>query len=44
MNNKDIHLDLLRKLEENPEYSQREISQEIGVSLGKINYPKEKQK
>ena len=38
MNNKDIHLDLLRKLELNPAYTQRELSQELGVSLGKINY------
>ena len=38
VNNKDIHLDLLRKLESNPEYTQRELSQEMGVSLGKINY------
>ena len=38
MNKKDIHLDLLRKLEINPEYTQRELSQEMGVSLGKINY------
>ena len=38
MNNKDIHLDLLRKLEANPELTQRELSQEMGVSLGKVNY------
>ena len=38
MNNKDIHLKLLRKLEVNPKYTQRELSQEMGVSLGKINY------
>ena len=38
MNHKDIHLDLLRKLEANPEYTQRELSQEVGVSLGKVNY------
>ena len=38
MNKKDIHLDLLRKLEVNPEYTQRKLSQEMGVSLGKINY------
>ena len=38
MNNKDIHLDLLRKLESNPKYTQRELSQEMGVSLGKVNY------
>ena len=38
MNKKDIHLDLLRKLEVKPEYTQRELSQEMGVSLGKVNY------
>jgi len=38
MNQKDISLDLLRKLESNPEYTQRELSQEMGVSLGKVNY------
>jgi DNA-binding Lrp family transcriptional regulator len=38
MNQKDIRLDLLRKLESNPEYTQRELSLEIGVSLGKVNY------
>ena len=38
MNKEDIHLDLLRKLEANPEYTQRELSQEMEVSLGKINY------
>ena len=35
---KEIHLDLLRKLESNPELTQRELSKEMGVSLGKINY------
>ena len=38
MNKQDIRLDLLRRLESNPEYTQRELSQEMGVSLGKINY------
>ena len=38
MNNKDIHLDLLRRLEANPNYTQRELSKEMGVSLGKVNY------
>ena len=38
MNNKDIHFDLLRKLESNPEFTQRELSREMGVSLGKVNY------
>jgi len=38
MNNQDIRLDLLRKLESNPQCTQREISQEMGISLGKVNY------
>ena len=38
MNNKDIYLDLLRKLELNPEYTQRELSKEMDISLGKVNY------
>ena len=38
MNQKDIRLDLLRKLEINPGYTQRELSKEMGVSLGKVNY------
>ncbi len=38
MNNQDIRLDLLRKLESNPQSTQRELSREMGVSLGKVNY------
>ena len=38
MNSQDIRLDLLRKLESNPKFTQRELSREMGVSLGKINY------
>jgi len=38
MNNKDIRLDLLRKLESNPQCTQRDLSQEMGISLGKVNY------
>ena len=38
LNQKDIRLDLLRKLESNPECTQRELSREMGVSLGKVNY------
>ena len=38
MNNKDIRLDLLRKLQSNPKHTQRELSQEMGISLGKVNY------
>jgi len=38
MNKRDIRLDLLRRLESNPEYTQRELSIQMGVSVGKINY------
>jgi len=38
MNNKDIRLDLLRKLQARPQSTQRDLSQEMGISLGKINY------
>jgi EPS-associated MarR family transcriptional regulator len=38
MNNQDIRLDLLLKIELNPEYTQRKLSKEMGVSLGKVNY------
>ena len=38
MNSQDIRLDLLRKLESSPQYTQRELSREMGVSLGKVNY------
>ena len=38
MNQIDIRLDLLRKLESSPESTQRELSLEMGVSLGKVNY------
>ena len=38
MNNQEIHLNLLRKLELNPKYTQRELSREMELSLGKINY------
>ena len=40
MNNKtqEIHLKVLRHLEENPEVSQRQLAEELGISLGKANY------
>ncbi len=31
-------LELLRLLEQHPEYSQRELSRELGLSLGKTHY------
>ncbi len=36
--NQDIHLKLLRYLEDNPQVSQRELAEHLGVSLGKTNY------
>ncbi|MFC1605438.1 MarR family EPS-associated transcriptional regulator [Pseudomonadota bacterium] len=34
----DIHLKVLRQIEGNPSITQRELAQELGVSLGKTNY------
>jgi EPS-associated MarR family transcriptional regulator len=34
----EIHLKVLRHIEENPEVTQRELASELGVSLGKANY------
>ena len=38
MKNSNEHFELLRKIEKNPNYSQRELADELGVSLGKLNY------
>ena len=38
LNNKDIRLEILQKLEVNPNCTQRELSREMGVSIGKVNY------
>lgn len=34
----EIHLKVLRLIEERPQITQRELAQELGVSLGKANY------
>ena len=34
----EIHLKVLRQLEENPDVTQRELAEVLGVSLGKANY------
>lgn len=34
----EVRLNLLRLIEKNPELSQREMSQQMNISLGKINY------
>ena len=36
-NNQD-HFELLRKIQKKPNSSQRELAQELGFSLGKLNY------
>ena len=38
MNKSDAEYLILKKLENNPRLTQREISKELGVSLGKTNY------
>jgi len=34
----ELRLTLLRELQDNPEISQRELAEKVGVSLGKTNY------
>jgi EPS-associated MarR family transcriptional regulator len=34
----DMHFRLMRLLEQNPQVSQREIAEQLGMSLGSINY------
>jgi len=34
----EIHLKVLRELEANPDVTQRQLAQQLGVSLGKANY------
>jgi len=36
--NSQDHLEILRKISKNPETSQRELAEELGFSLGKLNY------
>ena len=38
MENKQDHLNLLRKIKNKPESSQRALAEELGFSLGKLNY------
>ena len=35
---KENHLYVLRKVEKNPQFTQRELAKELGFSLGKLNY------
>ena len=38
MTDNQDHFELLRKLNRKPEATQRELAQELGFSLGKLNY------
>lgn len=38
MHSEDARYKILRILEKNPEASQRQMAEELGVSLGKVNY------
>lgn len=34
----EVHYRLMRLIQEQPELTQRQVAQELGVSLGKVNY------
>mgnify|MGYP001218143048 CR=1 FL=1 len=38
MKNKQDHFEVLRKIQKKPILSQRELAEELGFSLGKLNY------
>jgi EPS-associated MarR family transcriptional regulator len=43
MNDKDLresneHFEILRKIKKKPESTQRELAEDLGMSLGKLNY------
>ena len=38
MKNKQDHFEILRKIQKKPNSSQRELADELGFSLGKLNY------
>ena len=38
MNDNKDHFNLLRKIEKKSNYSQRKLAEELGLSLGKLNY------
>ena len=38
MKDQQDHFDVLRKIQQNPESTQRELAEELGFSLGKLNY------
>ena len=38
MKNEQDHFEVLRKIQKRPQSSQRELAEELGFSLGKLNY------
>ena len=38
MKNDQDHFDVLRRIQKKPESSQRELAEDLGFSLGKLNY------
>ncbi|MDC0514149.1 MarR family EPS-associated transcriptional regulator [Pelagibacteraceae bacterium] len=38
MNNNEDHFEILRKIQNKPNSTQRELANELGFSLGKLNY------
>ena len=38
MKNEQDHFEVLRRIKDNPKTSQRELANELGFSLGKLNY------
>jgi len=38
MSDDQDHFEVLRKVQKNPNFSQRELAEELGFSLGKLNY------
>ncbi len=38
MKNSQDHFDVLRKIQKNPKFTQRELAEDLGFSLGKLNY------
>ena len=38
MKNNPDHFEILRKIQKKPEFTQRELAEELGFSLGKLNY------
>ena len=38
MKNKEDNLNLLRKINNSPKVSQRDLAKELGFSIGKLNY------